>query len=488
MKNSFLLIIGLLFAGLQSAQALDASISYATFKGQDANYIEVYLYLIGETVAFLPAADSTVQAGVEVVILFKKGEEIVKFDKYRLSSPRFKTPQNFVDLKRYVLDNGDYEIEVSVEDLNQEGNAGSYQDEFTMDYQDGRLGLSDIELLSSINPAEAEDADHPMVKNGYYFEPLPFNFYGKNAATLISYLEIYNSDQIIGEDFMVSYFIDDMDTPDKTEAILKTHKRKSPEPTGVMAQQLDIGKLPSGNYRLVVEVRNRAQDLLATKSVSFQRSNPYLVEERREIAMQAPLDSEFVAGLSDEELRYSLKAIYSQMDKEDGEMLNTLIKEKKRKAMQMYLFSYWAGQNPNHPDLAYEAYMDIARKIDERYRSGFGYGFETDRGYIFMKYGAPNDIVTVEDEPSAPPYEIWFYYSFPATKQNNVKFVFYNPSLATNGHRLLHSTARGELNNPRWEVELYRNAPNEIEGDDYFEGTRMQRNTNRQARRLFESY
>jgi GWxTD domain-containing protein len=488
MKKSFLLTIALLWLMAGYLTALDASISYATFKGQSANYVEIYLHIIGNTAEFVPVADSSLQAAVDVIVLFKQGGQIIKFDKYRLNSPVFKMPADFVDLKRYALDNGEYEIDVSIEDLNRPDNARRYTDTFMMDYENDGLGQSDIQLLASITPVQPGQENNPMVKNGYYFESLPFHFYGKNAATLTFYNELYNTDKAIGEDFMVSNYIDNMDTPDKTEALQVHHKRKSPEPVSILLQQIDISALPSGNYSLVIEVRNRSKELLSKKAVLFQRSNPYLKAERETIAQQASLENEFVAKLTEDELRYSLKAIYMQVDASEGELMNTLIREKNRQAMQMFLFSYWATQNPTNPEAAYEAYMNVARKIDERYRSGFGYGFETDRGYIFMKYGAPNDIVSVEDEPSAPPYEIWFYNQFPATRQNNVKFLFYNPSLATNGHRLLHATARGEINNPRWEVELYRNAPNEIEGDDYRDGTRMQRNVNRQARRLFENY
>jgi hypothetical protein len=50
-----------------------------------------------------------------------------------------------------------------------------------------------------------------------------------------------------------------------------------------------------------------------------------------------------------------------------------------------------------------------------------------------------------------------------------------------NGFRLLHSTCRGELSNPRWQFELYRNAqsvPNN--GMDL-----MGENPNQRAVRLF---
>jgi hypothetical protein len=43
--------------------------------------------------------------------------------------------------------------------------------------------------------------------------------------------------------------------------------------------------------------------------------------------------------------------------------------------------------------------------------------------------------------------------------QQEVKFVFYDPDLAGNNYILLHSTMRGEINNPQWKRELYKNSP-----------------------------
>jgi hypothetical protein len=75
------------------------------------------------------------------------------------------------------------------------------------------------------------------------------------------------------------------------------------------------------------------------------------------------------------------------------------------------------------------------------------------------------------------------------TNQRNVKFLFYNPSLAGDDFVTLHSTARGEISNPRWERDLYaRNAGEQYDGDNYQDATEMQRNVNRNARVYFEDY
>ncbi|MEZ4961578.1 MAG: GWxTD domain-containing protein [Saprospiraceae bacterium] len=485
MKKSLVLFMLLLLSS-KAAQALDVSISYATFQSAEDSYVEVYFHIEGNTVVFVPIGDSTFQSQLEVVILFKQNEEVVKFDKYCLTSPVYDKPSSFVDLKRYSMANGKYDLEVSVQDLNMEGNIRKFNTSLSVDFNNESIGQSDIQLLASVREATAGQAQSPFVKNGLVFEPLPSNFYDKYAQSLLFYNEIYRADKVIADDFLVSYSIQKDDAPGK--AISIGHKRKSPAPVIPFLQQIDITQLESGNYVLSVEVRNRAKELLSKKSIFFQRSNPYLNVEREDIAQGTTLEEEFVANMTQEELRYSLKAISMQVASYDGELMNTLIKEKNLDAMRLYLFSFWAKENPTNPKAAYDAYMEVAKGIDEQFQNGFGYGFETDRGYVYMKYGVPNDITTVENDPSAPPYEIWSYNEFPQTGQNNVKFLFYNPSLAHNGFVLLHSNARGEVSNPRWEVELYRDAPNDLQGNNFIDGTRMQDNTGRYARRLFNDY
>ena len=88
------------------------------------------------------------------------------------------------------------------------------------------------------------------------------------------------------------------------------------------------------------------------------------------------------------------------------------------------------------------------------------------------------------DEPSAPPYEIWIYNFLVETNQTGVKFLFYNEELAPNEFRLLHSTCRGELQNPRWEVELYKSDRLAPIGN-VVDANTVQDGFNRNARRYF---
>ncbi len=467
--------------------ALDASVSYATFKSPSQSYVEIYLHVAGRSVTYQPITDSTYQAGVEVVILFKQGDEIVKFDKYALNSPEARGPIDFIDLKRYSLKDGQYELVVAVKDLHRPENAKEFKTEIVFDYSTDDLQQSGLVLLASYQ--RSDDAANAFVKSGVQIEPLPYNFYGRHASSLIFYNEIYNADKTLGEDFLVSYSIEKLEDGD-SEMVMIGHKRQKAQPIVPLLVQMDISQVPSGNYNLVVEVRNRAKELLSRKRIFFQRSNPFLDQELEtlQLAANVNIEEEFVQKLTPEELEYSLRALTPKLPQGDVDLVNAIVRNDSINAQRLYLFSFWAKESPNNPEFAYQKYMEVARAIDQQFDSGFRHGFETDRGYIYLKYGQPDDIENRDQEPSAPPYEIWTYYQFPRTNQNNVKFVFYNPSLAPGDYQLLHSTAIGELNNPQWQRDLYREVPNEIQGSDYFGGSDVLDNFNRNAGRVFRDY
>lgn len=469
---------------LNMSYGLDASISYTTFKATQNPYIEVHLYMVGSTINFENIDSTTMQAEVEVTIMFKQNGEIIKFDKYALKSPVSNEVTDFVDLKRYTIPNGVYELEVQIKDLKEAGNEGNYTTQnVVVQYKADKMEMSDIQLLTSCDKAETESN---FVKNGLLMEMAPFSFYNKQLSELIFYTEVYGADKYLNEDFVISYYIDKVTSLKKEKSFIIGHKRRKAKAIDVFVMPIDISKLSSGNYDLKVEVRDKSKKLLCTKSVVFQRSNPYL-EENFQQDEDFDITKTFVNEFTSEELRYSLRAIAPKLVGGDVEVLNLVLQKGNATAMKNQLFSYWANKNSINPRAAYDEYMVVAKAADNTFKSGLGYGFETDRGYIFMKYGKPTSSVTVVDESDAPPYEIWFYDFFPFTNQTNVRFLFYNPSLAGGSYVLLHSTARGEMNNPDWVGELYRDAPQEDKTENG-ETTSLSTQFNRNAMRYFNDF
>ncbi len=481
MRYFFPLLFVCLFGQLH---AIDASLSYARFYSPQDNYIEIYLHVSGQTVTPVVQEDSLVQGGVNVLILFQQGEEVVKFDRFRLNSPFGERVVDFVDLKRYALANGDYSLAVLVEDVADSTNIREYRTDISIDFATSAVEQSDIQLLASARQAEQESA---FTKSGVLCEPLPYHFYGRGANVLSFYHEVYHSDTFIQDAFVATYKVDQLNKGEG-RTVLIGHKRQAPASVNPLLIQMDISDLPSGNYRLAVEVRDRERQLISTRSVFFQRANPLVDAERLEEALaQLTVEDEFVGQLTEEEVRIGLLAIIPHLPQNDVEVVDLLIRNDSVRSQRTYLYSFWAKENRAAPQLAYEQYMEVVRAVDAEFRSGFRNGFETDRGYVYLKYGQPNDIVRNENEPSAPPYEIWSYDKIDRTNQNNVRFIFYNPSLAAGDFVLLHSDVIGERQNPQWQLQLYRAAPGD-HPDDYFMGTDVEDNIGRNATRLLRNY
>lgn len=468
-----------------SLGAQDTNLAFARFSSPVGQYVELYLHVSGKTVTASAAqGDSLVQGALDFIILFEQGDEIVAFDKFRLNSPAGKRVVDFADTRRYPLINGNYNLRIEVTDAHDETRVKKYTTPLVMDLADDTVALSDIQLLASVTPTDTEG---PMVKSGLMMEPLPYNFYSKGANVLTFYQEIYNSDRFINAPFVVSYRIEKVENGE-TKQVLIGHKRQTPAPVNPLLLQIDISKVPSGNYKLVVDVRDREKQLISSRDIAFQRSNPLLDAQNMQQALASvTIEDEFVGRLTPEELEYSLRAIYPLVPQRDAEMVDIILRADSVRAQRAYLYQFWATEDRAAPERAYLAFMDVAKAVDQMFQSGFRHGFETDRGYVYIKYGRPSDMVRNEAEPTAPPYEIWSYNEVPSTRQNNVRFIFYNPSLAADDFVLLHSDVIGERQNPQWQLQLYKSSPSEHPAD-FMGGENVPRNIGRQAVDLLNDY
>lgn len=483
MKNIYVIIICFLSSWQLFAQG--ANLSFARFASPQGNYVELYLHFSGRSLGTIAVSDSTVQTTVDVLLLIEKEEELVRYDKFRLNSPTGSKIVDFVDLKRYPLPNGNYQLTVEVTDVSDTTRTKRYKTPVEMDFTADKLMQSDIQLLAAVSPSTDETG--VFVKNGVEMEPLAFNFYGRGTKIMSFYHELYHSDTYIGQAFVVSYRVDKL-VNGEAETMLIGHKRQEPANVNPLLLQLDISEIPSGNYQLVIDVRDRERNLISSRSTMFQRSNPLLDAIELEAAMaEIDIEEEFVSTLDSAELKYSLRAIMPIVPQKDTEMIDFILRGDSINAQRMYLYRFWANENRVNPLQEYTAYMEVAKAVDQMYQSGFRHGFETDRGYTYLKYGRPNDMVRNELEPSAPPYEIWSYNRVDLTKQNNVRFIFYNPSLVADDFILLHSDVIGERQNPQWQLELYRDSPTE-HPDDFIGGEEVGDNIGRRARKLLTDY
>ena len=122
--------------------------------------------------------------------------------------------------------------------------------------------------------------------------------------------------------------------------------------------------------------------------------------------------------------------------------------------MKQYLYNFWLTRNNTNPEKEWKEYKERVDITQDLYSTSIKRGYETDRGRVYLKYGKPNTISEMKNEPSSYPYEIWHYYG--TENRSNVKFIFYNPDIISNDYPLLHSTMQGEIYNTQWRVDLHK--------------------------------
>ena len=143
-----------------SSDLLDVSCATAMFRTDNGTpYIEVYSHFSAASVQFDKLLSGKRMAAVEVLYLWKKDGAVVKADKFSLSSPQVDsaaTRPNFIDMKRYALPLGDYELEAIFTDLNRPNNIYKTTQKVSFTAATDVVEISDIEPLSSINGSTDE--------------------------------------------------------------------------------------------------------------------------------------------------------------------------------------------------------------------------------------------------------------------------------------------------------------------------------------------
>lgn len=83
---------------------------------------------------------------------------------------------------------------------------------------------------------------------------------------------------------------------------------------------------------------------------------------------------------------------------------------------------FWAARDPDPSTVDNEALLQYLSRVQYVMRefSQFGPGWRSDRGRVYIRYGAPEQIDTAMDQRGQGSYEIWRYYTV------NRTFVFFD--------------------------------------------------------------
>src|SRR5688572_16368279 len=213
--------------------------------------------IAGQTVQY-KAVKGGFQSAVNVgIIITDANNKIVHAKKYNLNGPVFKDTLDipaFIDTQRYPLASGSYTLELTVTDLNLSQAPFKLTQVFKIKYADYPIQASSIQLLESYKKTVTPNI---LSKSGYDLIPYNINYYPESQNKLAFYFEAYNTDTFFGKSktIIYKYFIENNDNLKPVDPY-SGFKKTPTGPVNPLLAQMDITDLPSGNYNLVIEIRD----------------------------------------------------------------------------------------------------------------------------------------------------------------------------------------------------------------------------------------
>lgn len=465
MKKALLLlsILTVLSFKIIPAQGIGAFLSHATFNipGQSP-YVEVYLEFVGNTILYKQLPSGQYQGSMQVTMIIKQDSLIKDFKKYELLSTVINDTAgvgvNFVDQQRFSLPNGEYILELSIADNNVDKEPSKLNYPFSINFADDKISMSTVQLINSYSRSNETTI---LSKSGYDLVPLVDNFYPTDKNKLIFYNEIYNPKHVEGDGFLISYYIESFESGRPLNDFARI-KREASKPVMVVLNEFDISKLPTGNYNLVISVKDKNNTEVAISSSFFERTNTYMNGQVMSY-QSVDLTNSFALNITSiDTLREYIKALIPISTEMEKLFIRYQLNEAQLHVLQQYFQQFWETRNIFEPQKEWESYKAQVARVNQAYGTQVKKGYETDMGNVFLKYGEPSTIQDVSFEAGGMtegtvPYQIWHYYSLQNGRQRNKKFVFVSSEVSVKDYTLVHSDAVGEIQNWNWQKLLVRN-------------------------------
>lgn len=500
MRKQILLIAALIAAMPLAAQEkhLAALFGYSVFYRPDTDqpYVETYLDFDANTLNFGSFEEGSYRATVSITLTVKRGDSLAYVKKYNLHSPasnrQEKNHFTFVDLRRFALSNGLYDLRMELKDSLSKDAPIVLTEKIVVLYEKGKPAISNLLLISSATETVRENM---LSRGGYDMVPYIDDFLPADRETIFPYFEIYNLDrELKGGEYAVRLSVEQKETGRRVGNIGTELKHSASKPLRAVYAGLDIKGLPSGNYNLVAEVSGGDGAVLLRKRLGFMRSNPGADPSSAELTEDAVAASFASTLKDDEQLGYFIDALYPISSPDEIATAQKLTDSSSLQEKQTYFYRFWIARDPIAPADAWREYEKRLDYVKERFSYPLTPGYRTERGRVYLQYGPPDYIrdeknfvsakylspgivVSSQVEASAEattyvnasgqgtvhylPYQLWRYNMLPGDDPNRV-FLFWD-EFRSGFYKLLNSNARGELRTAFWERVLSQNQLEENE-------------------------
>jgi GWxTD domain-containing protein len=452
-------LILLLFISFQlfAQNELNLEFDYAQFRyDSTSNYFEIYYSFDQEDLT------QTVEDGVSVVkalmhiqIQNTETDELVVNKDWKLVQPvvalsSAEKSKALLGALGFILKKGEYTVNISVKDeINDNIKKAFTENVYVSPFYSNGFVISDIELASRIIN-DNTNTQSIFYKNTLEVFPNPSILYSYLNPVLFYYSEIYGLN------------VGDNNNPlELTKVIINSNNQVIDQKKKSISREqesiVEIGffnliKEPTDTYTLVLSLSDSVSKKTIVSSKKFFFVNPDVVATNRLDNLQSDyMSSEFAVYLDEEcdDLFAKSKIIASSKEIDEYESLDSLNHKRD------YLFKFWQRRDNNPNTQVNEFKKEFFERINTanaRYKTMSNEGYKTDRGRVFLKLGEPDEIDRHPNETDTKPYEVWYYNQV----EGGVVYIFADLT-GFNYYELLHSTKRGELQDPNWQRRIQTN-------------------------------
>jgi len=443
----------LVHAGIQAQAIVPRSAFVMNFDYSRFRYTETEHYLevssgISPSLVTLVKEGDVFRGGVALttVIIDTRTDSVVT--SHRANMPVIITDTSQQSMQRalvaklaYALPVGMYRLHVMGQDLNVPSRTDSSSLALTIQPTPATAAISDVDLCTNVAPSTR--TTDPFYKNSYEVVPNPSLIFGStNAPVVFTYAELYNLEQ------ERAYSVD-IRIIDGRGQVLKnrTRSRRFSVKDAVDVSTLNVTSIPSGRYRFIMSISDSVEGKVLSqteKPIFIHNPNVALPLAAATLAQSAVL-----AGMTADELAQEFRTARYLATTSEISLFDKITGQEGRRD---FLARFWAEVEKGRYgvlDMTRTLYLSRVATANQRFRSMGKEGWELDRGRVYILHGEPDEIERMPSSEDRKPYEIWHFYQI----ENGVQFIFVDRS-GFGDYLLVHSTKRGELQDPTWERYL----------------------------------
>ncbi|MCA8829088.1 hypothetical protein [Hymenobacter pini] len=279
----FLPLSFLLSVGIAQAQTHQLQLDVARFRNEDVaikgGVVEVYATVAGKHLTYQKRGPKMYQAGATVTLEAVRADGASVYQEtvtlrppvLRDTTAAIKNPISFQE--RLNLPEGQYTLRGTLRDQYRSGFTDIVEQPLVVEFTSTKPSMSDVVVLAKPASRSATEANNFM-RNGLSLVRTPGGLYGRGQDKLYFYAELYNIAP--GQAVTLRYRLRAANQPKaaaaKDVATGQSNVQGADGRPTVLTGELDLAKVPLGDYKLTVEVRNAKNQLLASQTATVRRN------------------------------------------------------------------------------------------------------------------------------------------------------------------------------------------------------------------------